>query len=229
LSNRGRIIVVAALVLLAVGIAVASRWVRPDEGRNTTAVAQEEDFRVFVEATGKLEAAVSFEVGPPSVREFWEYNLTWMIPEGSHVERGDVVARFDTTQLAERLREHRAELETTLEQKEKEERNLEVSLRQLRLDLVKAEGELKRVDLDLSVPENLVSMIELQQNRLKQELARRRVAFLGEKMEFERALVDSKLELLDVKRQLHEGKIAYNEEAKRKFEVPAPVSGLVIY
>jgi HlyD family secretion protein len=229
MNRRIRYVAVGALLLLAVGMAAAARWARTDGRSGSTLTLESEDFRVLVEATGKLEAAVSYEVGPPSVREFWEYDLTWMIPEGKQVQKGDVVARFDTTELDDRLRDYRAELETTIEEREKEERNLEVSLRQLRLDLVKAEGELKKVELDLSVPEALVSSIELQQNRLKQDLARRRVAFLSEKIEFEKVLVESKLALLDVKRQLFEGKIEYNEEAKRKFEVPAPVAGLVIY
>jgi multidrug efflux pump subunit AcrA (membrane-fusion protein) len=218
---------IAAALLLLAGVALASRWSRDRPA--DTAVVQQEDFRVVVEATGKLEAAVAYEVGPPSVRDFWEYNLTWMIPEGSYVKAGDVVARFDTTELDEQLREYQAELETTLQEKEKEQRNLDVALRELRLELVRAEGELKKVDLDASVPAELVSSIEIGQKLLEQKLARERVAFLSEKIEFEKQLVDSKLAVLDVKAQLYRGKIDYQEEAKRKFQVPAPTAGLVVY
>ena len=120
------------------------------------------------------------------------------------------MARFDTTQLDERLREYRAELETTLQEKrEKEQRNLEVSLRQLRLDLVKAEGELKKVDLDLSgARRRWFPMIELKQTRLSQAAIWPGDAsmFLREKIEFERShLVQSKLELLDVKKRVLRG------------------------
>jgi RND family efflux transporter MFP subunit len=41
--------------------------------------------------------------------------------------------------------------------------------------------------------------------------------------------VKSKLDLLDVKREFAEGKIAYTEDAIARFNVKAPVSGLVIY
>ncbi len=221
-------IAVALLLVLGAG-AVAARWILGEASADGRVVVQRGDFAVTVEATGRLEAAVNFEIGPPSAQDFWEYNLTWMIPEGSHVDEGEVVARFDTTQLDDRLRDQRAALETTLQQREKEQRNLEVSLRQLRLDRVKAEGELKRVDLDLAVPEGLVSDIELEQTRLRKQLAERRVDFLGEKIEFERNLVQSKLDLLDVKRTFWEGKIAYNEQIKEKFSVRAPTGGLVVY
>jgi len=219
-----------ALVLVAASVAVAAaRWSREAGGDERTAAVTRNDFRVVVEATGRLETAVAYEIGPPSVQDFWEYNLTWMIPEGTWVKEGDVVARFDTTVLDDRLREHRAARETAIQEKEKEERNLEVSLRQLSLDLVKAEGELKTMELQVAVPETLLSSIELQQLRLKRELAQRRVDFLKEKTEFEKGLVKSKLDLLDVKREFAEGKIAYTEDAKSRYTVKAPVSGLVVY
>ncbi|MGH9868208.1 MAG: efflux RND transporter periplasmic adaptor subunit [Candidatus Polarisedimenticolia bacterium] len=217
------------VLVVVVALAAASPWEGLQAGAGTTAKVTREDFRVMVEATGRLETAVAFEIGPPSVQDFWEYNLTWMIPEGSRVKKGDVVARFDATQIEEKLREHRAARETAIQEKEKEERNLDVSLKQLKLDLVKAEGELKKINIEVSVPEELRSSIEVEQSRLKRELAQQRVDFLSEKIHFQTALVKSKLDLLDVKRTLAEGKIAYNEDARRRFEVAAPVSGLVQY
>lgn len=228
MTRRVAALGVLVVVLAAAGIAAKRGW-GGDAGAQGTARVTRGDFNVVVEAKGKLEAAVAVEVGPPSAQDFWNYNLSWMIPEGSRVKAGDVIARFDATQLDDQLRDHRAQLETTLQEREKEQRNLDISLRQLQLDLVKAEGELKKVDLDLSVPENLVSSIELEQTRLKQRLAQRRAEFLREKIEFEQELVLSKLELLDVKRSFAEGKIAYAEEVKRKFDVAAPVSGMVVY
>jgi RND family efflux transporter MFP subunit len=88
---------------------------------------------------------------------------------------------------------------------------------------------LKTLELGLSVPEELLSSIEVEQLKLERKLAGQRVDFLGEKIDFEQKLVAAKLELLDVKRAYEEGKIAYNEAAKAKFDVKAPVSGLVIY
>jgi multidrug efflux pump subunit AcrA (membrane-fusion protein) len=222
----------AGLVLVVAGAAAAlaaTRWLAGEAPAAGSAPVLREEFRAAVEATGRLEAAVSYEVGPPSVADFWEYSLTWMIPEGSRVAQGDVIARFDATVIDERLRDHRAKLEKTLQEREKEERNLQVSLEEMRLDLVKAEGELKEVDLDLSVPEGLVPAAELEQNRLKRDLAQRRVDFLREKIEFEQQLVKTKLELLDVKRRFDQGKIDYYEAAKEKFSVRAPVGGVVVY
>ena len=218
----------AALVgVLALGAGVAAFALRTREAA-PTATATRGDVSLTLDATGTLEAAVFVEIGPPSARDVWQYNLTWLIPEGSRVKAGDVVARFDATQLEDRLREHRAELETTLREKEKEERNLEVSLRQLALDLVEAEGEVEKVALESSVPDELVPALDRAQTRLKEQLGRRRVEFLKQKIAFEKELVKAKLELLDVKRTRAEQKIAYYDEAKNKFNVKAPIAGVVI-
>ena len=217
--------VLAAVVATGLLTARFYRGGEPDPA----AAAVRDEFRSVVEATGRLEAAVAYEIGPPSIADFWEYNLTWMIPEGKRVKQGDVVARFDTTQIDEHLREHQAQLEKSTQEREKEERNLEITQRQLRLDLVKAEGDLKRSDLDLSVPEGLLPRIEMEQNRLKRDLERRRVAFLGEKIELEKELVKSKLDLLDVKKEFAATKIAYYKQARERFSVQAPIPGVVVY
>lgn len=198
-----------------------------DEARSVT-VARE-DFRVVVPATGRLKAAVSYELGPPSIRDVWNYNLKWMTREGARVKPGDVVLRFDTTELDEKLLNYRTNLEKTRQEREKEQRSLEISLKQLRLDLVKAEGRLKTTEVELSVPEGLVSGIQLEQRRLERELAEKRVAHLREKIRFERELVASKLTLMGVKISRWEQLIEQTETAKESFSVKAPIEGVVIY
>jgi len=219
----------AALALAAGAAAVlALALLRGGPGGGRTARVAREDFAVLVEAPGKLQAAVSFEVGPPSITDIWRYDLAWMIAEGSAVRQGDVVARFDATEIEDKLRDHRAALEKVVQEKEKERRNLEVELGRLELERVKAEGELRTLRLDLNVPAELRSSIEVAELALRRRLAERRVAHLEEKIRFEQELVRSKLELLDVKRAHEESKVRYLEAARAKFDVAAPVDGLVI-
>jgi HlyD family secretion protein len=199
-----------------------------NEGSGTVAVARQ-DLEVVVEASGRLEAAVAFEIGPPSLRDVWNYNLKWMVPEGSRVKEGDVVARFDTTDIDERLRNYGAALEKTKQEREKEQRNLEITLEQKRLDLAKAQSEIKKNELELSVPDGLIAAISLEQLRLDRELANLRVRFLKEKIDLEKRLVTSKLELLDVKWKRNEQLIAQNEEALQRYVVKAPSNGVIVY
>ena len=198
-----------------------------DSGRS--AAVEREDFRVVVPATGRLKAAISYELGPPSIRDVWNYNLKWITREGARVKPGDVVMRFDTTELDEKLLGYRTNLEKARQEREKEERNLEISLKQLRLDLVRAEGQLKTTEVELSVPEGLVASIQLEQMRLERELAEKRVAHLREKIRFEQELVASKLALMGVKIRRWEQLMAQTEAAKEQFSVKAPIEGVVIF
>jgi HlyD family secretion protein len=225
---RRRHAVPLALLVLAL-LAAGFAWTRLTAGPvGPTATVARGDFRRTIEATGTLEAAVYVEIGTPSVRDFWQYNLTWIIPDGSRVKEGDVVARFDAQQIDDRLRENRAELETATHEKEKEQRDLDISLRQLQLDVVQAEGDVEKVTVESSVPEELVPARELAQTRLREKLARHKVEFLKQKIDFQKQLVKAKLDLLEVKRTRAEQKIAYYEEARRRFDVKAPIAGVVI-
>jgi len=196
---------------------------------NGSAVASRQEFEVLVEAGGTLEAAVYFEMGPPSVKDVWNYNLTWMIPEGALVEEGQVVLRFDAQELEDRLRDDRAELETVTQEREKEQRQLEIQLKQLDLDLVEAQAEVEMVSVEASVPDELVPALELAQTRRRKALAEERVVFLTAKIQFQKDLVRSKLELLDVKKQRMAQKIEYFRIARDKFDVKAPILGVVLY
>ncbi|GAB4222746.1 MAG: hypothetical protein Kow0062_21360 [Acidobacteriota bacterium] len=216
----GLVVVVSAVagVRLA-GLGAAREWV----------TVERRDVPLVVEGTGKLEAAVAYQIGPPSVPDTWNYNLTWMIPEGRWVDKGDVVARFDATDVEEQLRDLEAKLETVRQEREKEQRSLEVALREMELDLVRAESDMEVSRIDASIDPSLVGGIEVQEARLRQELARRRYELLAERMDLERTLVRSKLEVLDVKRRYYEGKIARLRAVLDTFSVRAPIAGLVIY
>ena len=216
------------LALAIISVLLVALWMRGGDPSRWVQV-ESADLPIVVEAPGKLESKVHVEIGPPSVRDVWQYNLAWMIAEGSWVEQDDVIARFDGTDLEDQLRKERATLETTRQTKDKEQRNLDIALRQLNLDLVKAEGELKLVDLDLAVPESLVSSIEVRENQLRRDLAIQRVAFLRDKIGYEKEWVRSSLELLDAKQVFSEDRIVYYETVRDKFNVRSPVSGLVVY
>ncbi len=217
----------AGLLVIAVGV----WWLNagPSGSDENLFQVTRQDFRVLVEAGGSLEAAVYYEMGPPSVKDFWNYNLTWLIPEGAKVTKGQVVARFDGQELEDRLRDFKAELETVTQEKEKEQRQLEIQLKQLDLDLVEAEAEVAKVAVEVAIPDELVPALELARTRRRKAMAEEKVAFLKDKIDFQKDLVRSKLELLEVKKTRAQQKIDYFQKAREKFDVSAPIDGVVLY
>lgn len=217
------VVALAAVGFLARGAIFGSR----DGGRFFEATR--EDFRSVIAATGTLEAAVSNQLGPPSIPDFWSYNLTFMAPEGSLVTAGTPVARFDATQIEDRLRESQAELETAVKEREKEEKSLEVELRQLELTLAEARADLERSKLDVAVPQELLASIEAEEFRLKDRMLRDKVALLEKKITARRDNVEAKLKLLTVKKQRADQRIRYYKDALDKFAVKAPSDGVIVY
>ncbi|NJN64300.1 MAG: efflux RND transporter periplasmic adaptor subunit [Acidobacteria bacterium] len=223
--KRRTLIAIAGVAGLAVLLGVSALALTARSSDAGLVEVVREDLPIVVEAQGRLEAAVAYEIGPPSVQNMWDYDLSWMIQEGRRVKEGDVVARFDATEIEDQLRDYRAQLETVKQEREKEQRNLAVTLEELRLDVVKAENDLEELALDLALDESLLSAIEIQELRLERQLATERLAHLREKMASQRELVDSKLALLDVKRGYFETKAAQLQEVIDKFNVKSPPPG----
>src|SRR2546422_8168263 len=143
MTRRGLTLVAIGAVALLATFGLLARASIFGTGRSDSALhVTREDFRSVITATGALEAAVSNQLGPPSIPDFWSYNLTFMIPEGTIVKAGTPVMKFDSTQIEDKLRESQAEFETAVKEREKEEKSLEVELRQLDLNLVEARADL---------------------------------------------------------------------------------------
>lgn len=233
MMTRRRIVLgaVAAAVLVAAIAAAFAYSRRPDAEAAGGAPLQvvREDFRSSISAAGVLEAASSRQMGPPSIPDFWDYNLTWMANEGETVKAGQPVLKFDPTKIADSLREREADLETATKEKEKEEKSLEVEVKQLELDLVEAKAELERASLETAAPEGIVSRVEARELRLAEDLAKDKVEFLRRKIEARRSLVASQLQLLDLKKQRAQQRIDYYRTALAKFDVPAPTDGVIVY
>ncbi len=124
--------------------------------------------------TGELEAREGQRFVTPATTA-WRLQLAWLIEEGSLVEAGDVIARFDPGRVQEEL----TEAEDKLREKEQERRVLEadgrLSALQLEIEELRARIELEKAKLDAALPDGVVEGSDLRQRKL--ELARKKKAF----------------------------------------------------
>jgi RND family efflux transporter MFP subunit len=96
-----RLAVIALLVVLA-GLGIAATLPRfgglGDDGTVATYAVKPDRFVRRVDAEGNFEAVQATKVSaPPSVRS--PLKIAWLAPDGSRVERDEVVIRFDPTDL----------------------------------------------------------------------------------------------------------------------------------
>jgi HlyD family secretion protein len=192
-------------------------------------VVEHDDLVLGVEVEGTLEAVESTSIGPPQVREVWEYKIAFLAEEGTEVEPGQKLVAFDTSELRQRVEQQQAERDAAHEQVEKAEREQTVQLRQAELALSEAQAELRRARLKAESPVELTAGRELRQIRLDLELAERRVAYRTSALEASRRTAAANLGALRAQATQAEKRVEETEHAIAEMERTAPIGGTVIH
>lgn len=178
--------------------------------------------------TGKISSAQKQIVTAPKSSR-WQVQIQWLEDEGKVVNKGDLIAVFDGSDIQSQLELNREKAET-----------LELELTQSEMELgqsvLEAEGELKvalmRVELatiEASVPATEVSQFDkgnyqltLQRALLEQVKAEQKLAL--QKQAFRTGVQKKKIELLKVLED-----IAYQESQLTKMSVTAELTGPITY
>lgn len=187
------------------------------------------DLVVTTEVEGTLESVDSELLGPPNIPSTWNYKLSYMAPEGSDVQAGQPVLRFDTTELQRRLLEKTAERDSAATELEKKEIDLARKLRDMELQLARARATLERSRLKVAVPGELQSAKELEEARLDLALAEREVASLEDRLELTRRAGEAEVRALREKRDRAEERVGEINQHLARMTVRASRDGTVVY
>ncbi len=135
-----RWIAAAAVLLLAGGWwslraigSDATEWVR----------VKKDDLVLGVEVTGTLKAVVTDLIGPPQLRQMWQFKIAYLAPEGEEVQAGTKVLAFDASELQQRLQHEIAERDAAAKRIEKSQNELSLRRQQEVLNLSSAEAGLR--------------------------------------------------------------------------------------
>jgi len=197
----------------------ASVWTQVERG----------DLVLGVDVTGTLRAAETSTLGPPQLRDFWEFKIAHMAPEGEQVEAGSPVLGFDTTELQQRLERQLAEADTSRKQIEKTEKSLSVSRGRDALRMAEAEAKLRRTRLVVERPGELSSSQELEVARLDLELAEIEVDYLKRRILASERSAQAQLAALRNQQGRAEGRVEEIKTAMAEMMRMAPRDGTVIY
>jgi multidrug efflux pump subunit AcrA (membrane-fusion protein) len=185
------------------------------------------DFVRRVRADGNLEAVDATILGPPA-EVTRGLKIAWLAQDGALVKAGEVVIRFDSTELEEELRDgefDRATVETKIEGKlfreEGHQRNLD-------RDVELAEVELDYARTFQSKDEQIFSRNEIIEAEIDQDLALRRKDHASESGRIQQALGQTELDLLTIKRRKAEIKIDQAVSGLAALEVRAPHDGIFV-
>ncbi len=94
------------------------------------------EFEITLGANGSVDAKRAFMISTPRIRGL---QITWLAPEGSMVQEGDQIVKFDATSQKADLAEHESNLKIAEKSLERSRQELTIQEKQLSLALIQAE------------------------------------------------------------------------------------------
>jgi RND family efflux transporter MFP subunit len=230
--TRKRWIIVAAVVLL-LGTPGAWLMARDNSEGDTTMVARVKkgEFKVIVNTSGELRARKFVQItGPMNMQQanVHQVKIASIVPEGTVVKAGDVVADLDRTPVATRLNEVTLALQ-------KAEAVYEQAMLDSTLNLSKAREEIRSMELGLEekklAKEQAVyeAPTVKRQAEIDYEKAERALAQAKKDYVTKVSQAQAKMREVGADHQRQRNMLAVVQDVMSNFSIRAPAPGMVIY
>ena len=184
-------------------------------------------FKEFLSLNGVLEAEHSVSITAPQVRRY-SFKLIELIPEGTIVKKGDLIAEFDIAAIKEKIENTVTQLEDLNFELEDLKQSQVISMYSVEDKLKSAEDNLRLSELTVKAMEYSSELnkrkaeINIEKSKTSVKEAKRNIKSL--KLKHQIQLRKKKEKISYQKKKLKK----YNKEMK-KFKVFAPKKGIVIY
>ena len=222
-------LLVAGGVLAIAFVAVRLAGFGGEEGL-TWAEAQVSDLVITVDVEGTVVSTDSSMLTPPATASrIFDFQISFMAPEGEEVGAGTPVLAFDSSELERRLRDRQTGAQTAAKNIERLDRNLEQQRLGLELRLAQAEASVRQAQLQVEVPEDLSAARELEKARLDLQLAEIEVESVQLQIQAAERSGAARRGVLQGNRTEAENNVAEIEQTMAQMTVRAPRSGTVIY
>jgi hypothetical protein len=188
---------------------------------------EQERFRRTVAAEGFLEAVQATPITVP-VDAPGMLRISWIARDGAPLEEGDVVLRFDPTDLERDLADGQADLRIAELQIARARSENDVEKDNLLLDASVADEELRQAERFTSVDENIFSRHEILDSEIDRELAEHRAGNARQRSRTVEKQGTTELELLEIEKSKAEIQIRKAEKGLASLEVRAPHAGMLV-
>jgi HlyD family secretion protein len=197
--------------------------------RDDWLTVQREDLRFTVSGSGMLRSGEAVVIRPPTIPRTHRFKIVELIPEGTEVQEGDLLVRFDDTELSRRLREEQSNLEKVEQQLERTRSSLELKERDLDLDLEDAKVQLEKATNKLGQARQFESILTVREAEFEETLASSRLRSLESKLKHTRESSRLQLKVLTDKQVLHQERISITESSIERLTMRATSPGVAIY
>jgi hypothetical protein len=181
----------------------------------------------IVRLSGTLEAARSTRVAAPTLTgPAVRMTLTRLVPNGTHVTQGEIVAEFDPLEQLDAARESAARYDDLTFQVRQREADNAAGIERRRLDREQAEADLARALLEVSKA-SVVSRVEVEKNELRAATARARLESLARTQDDQERADLAALRILQLQRDRQRAANVRAQENLDQLRARAPITGTV--
>jgi multidrug resistance efflux pump len=193
----------------------------------TIVVGEPATFVREVRAEGLLRAAQATPVVTPQDAN-GPMKIAWVAVDGVAVAEGDVVVRFDPSEMERRLADSKDDV--TVDERQIGKVTIETTATKRRRDR-SAKLSVHEADVARALrvdDETILSRNEIAENTIDLELAEAKVDHARGVQAVERQVASSQLELHQISRGHHEKSVAHAKQSLQQLEVTAPHAGILV-
>lgn len=215
---------IVALLLLVVLIAFFST--RSDTIDLPMVTVNRGDFVVDINEAGRLRAENSMTLTTPSVRG--NRTIIYLIPEGSNVVEGDILAQFDTTEFKQKVDDYQAEVEITRENMTSTMISMRSRMEDIKASVQNAKASYRLAELRLEQLK-FESDIQIEEGELNLLQAQLRLTQTELEVKSQSQIDSAEVRSMRLKLKQDELELEKTILEMEKLTIRAPASGLVVY
>jgi RND family efflux transporter MFP subunit len=200
----------------------------PKSSNISTTGVEKGDFSVSITVSGEMRATKSVTLAAPGVWDYGQFQITWLIPEGTTVKEGDIVARLDTTNVLKFLNDKQSQLNISLSDLAKAEADHKASTAQSEADVKNAEFtyELSKLNYERGKFE---AEVEQKQNELQLKKDSIALEQAKEKLITQEEINRSETDKINLQIRMARSDVDKAKGDLGKFTLRASMAGLVVY
>jgi len=225
-----RPVVLGGLAAGGVALAIALVCSSPLGGPGPTVPTLEvrsAPFRVRITAEGNLAAVRNTPLTAP-MKPQRPFTLAWLVEDGAFVEEGEIIARFDASQLEKDREDGLSDQRISDYRIDSAQTSRKVNVGKLNRDAVVAGKELE-VAREFQSTDNLVySKMEIVESQIDTELAETRADHARNSQDIQDQLSKAEIDLLSIERRKADIKVQQANEGLSALEVQSPHTGIVM-
>ena len=234
---RGRVI----LCVLVIGVVGALYYKREYLSDRITKVLASTDkepipvtrlerqpFSLTVMSTGEIVGLESTSVNTPNTSS-GQLTISWLAPEGSFVEAGDPVVRFDNTSIQLNLESRQNNLNRNLQNSSITTQQQITDERNRKIDLHLAEEEYNFSVKTMAQDETIYSRWEIITAAADERYSRENLEVLRNRVRTQQRADRSRVQTQAIERNQVETEVSRLEQTLNSLELFAPVGGMVLY